>query len=294
MSTVTGIITILIIILVILAIGAIIGFVFLLINLGKDPLGLCIGYMKDDGLCCDTVFAKADFDKVREFAAIENVPYDFSDKTNGLLFMLGLYQSLVDKHNITFFENQYTFSKLLITYAKMYIGPSSTNPDVTTKNVYVVITNIHDYNKIRADTLNGATVPTVDDFPTGFKSFQYLKDMYNNIKTAFAPNYPSNVVNLYVVTVEDSGPLGYQFRQDFAAQGNIHYDFGQVRTYDTTIPVDDNMHTIDSDHDKYSSLYPDNFKGAGNYATPPADPNYLCVMDYHRTPYWNQYRIFDQ
>lgn len=282
------VVAVVLVILFLFIIAMVVLFIYMIIKLGNDPYGLCIGYMKDDGLCCDTSFSSSDYSAITNIVTTDNIPQNMDDKNAIMKFMLGMLQLNIENKNIGIFENQYNYSNLFITYARMYTITRSDNPQL--KDVFIVFNNVHDYNKIRSDTLNGATLPTTH-FPAGTISYQYLSDIYQTIKTTFSTNYPDMVNNLYVVTKEDSATLGYQFRLDFHAINNIQFNFGEVNTFVDEPPFDPNMYKIVSSQDKYSTLYGPNIHTSSNGPSEPDDPNYLCIMDYHRAPYWNLFSI---
>lgn len=271
----------------------IIGFILFIIVVGlimfllywflwrNNPTGLCYGKMKDDGLCCDSIFTKQDYINVKSFADDNtNIPNGMDDVNNVYRFLLALMEKHLTFEKINNIGPEYDYKEIGITYARMFVYTNSEHPN--SKDVFLILGSILDYNELKT---NGSTKPT-DAFPDGNVTFAYLKEKYDKIKSILQPNYPDSVTNLYVVTIDDSGSIGQQFRHDFQSQNSIQLNLGEIATIHGTPVADNNLYVATTSKDKYVNVISDNLSQNINKLSEPDDPNYLCLMDYHRTPYW--------
>ena len=284
-----GIVLLIIFIILIIAVIAVLIWYFVFY---QNTFDLCMGKMKEDGMCCtDSSYTSDDYKAVKDYGVLNNIPDTLSgsNENDVMKMLLGYYQKLIDGEAINL-GNKKVWNLNLNGRGIMY---EYSNPNTSKKDIFLFLLPLKNYNELVQITDFTLVDITLDSNNTGFKVLKYLDDAYTSLKDTFINNYPAEVDNLYIVSADDTYSLGFRFLIDFASTNHILMGLGQVETFyksgATSGPTNANAYNLTASKDK--DLYITSIKSelplvAGGIEKTKNTENLLCGGDYHSTPYY--------
>lgn len=277
-----------IIIVIILAVIGLIAWAIWYFLFDQNSFNLCIGQMKEDGMCGDqSSYTADDYTTVKEQGVLTNIPDTLTtsaDKSKAHKFMIGIYQKIQDNENFQL-GTKYKWNYNLKTRGLMYVFE---NPENNLTDVFIFITPLKNYN----DLYEVTDIPVAMGTSTTIKTLPYLNDAYTSFKATFDANYPDDVNNLYILTADDAASLGMRFRADYTYTDNIQLVIGEVSTFylsgGAVIPNDPKMTTVyNSTHDKYNTVIQSSYTLTSTQnKIPDLNKDLVNAGDYHTTPYY--------
>lgn len=276
-------------------------FILIFVTVGKNTSSNSANPSARDGLVCQSQYTKNDYDRVRAGATIELIPAEDSGDKKPELFMLGLYQRLLDGEVITMFDEHYSSSKTESTKANESITSfEGRTYDLFLKNnedkvnAYLITYPIKSYSGMAALSQDDDDAKLIPEATIQTSILKYISNASGETSSNIIRSLVGKSLNyVLALAVADSGLVAFNAIKLLSPASNTLLNISAPKCVLAREEDDKPLwNTCVSIGDPYNSVLlastGHKLVDAGEAIT---EGNLSCPGDFSKTPYY--YKVFN-